>query len=396
MKSFNVQFYCRESKKTKNGTAPLEIAINLNGVRKFINLPYKCYPQEFNRKKQPKELVEYQVNMRKRVNECLNEILAKGEPLTVEKITDYIKTGGYKTYTVEDLFDEYISILEKRVGSTLTKSVFSKYLLVRDLFYTIIDKSADSTTIAPFHVKTFKAICESKYKTSTVGGYLQKLKTILTYGMDNAHIKVNPFTGTKISKGETNIEYLTEEELKYIAELKIENNSLRNARDYFLFECYSGISYCDIMNIDANDIKEDNGVYYIVGKRQKTGKEFTSVLLPGFEKLVVNFDNNLGNNFVLYPDNQGVRKYFRFKKVKIQKINAYLHAIENIYNVPKKLTTHLGRKTYAVLLANKYKCRMELVASALGDSLKITTKHYAKFLRETTVSEIGAQLKIAE
>ena len=66
-----------------------------------------------------------------------------------------------------------------------------------------------------------------------------------------------------------------------------------------------------------------------------------------------------------------------------------------VNNFPKKLTTHLARHTYATLLANKYKCRMEVVASALGDSLKVTVKHYAKFLSETTISEIGSKFKNA-
>ena len=86
-------------------------------------------------------------------------------------------------------------------------------------------------------------------------------------------------------------------------------------------------------------------------------------------------------------------KNLRFKMITNQKENAYLHAIEQILGFPRPLTTHLARHTYATLLANKYKCRMEVVASALGDSLKITTKHYAKFLSETTIQEIGKNIK---
>ena len=62
--SFNVNFYCRESKTTKNGTSPLEIGININGTRKFVSLPFKCFPQEFNRKRQPKEIQDYVASMR--------------------------------------------------------------------------------------------------------------------------------------------------------------------------------------------------------------------------------------------------------------------------------------------------------------------------------------------
>ena len=417
MNTFNIQFYARESKATKNGYAPLEMSVNINGERKFIALPYKCLPSDFNRKKQPKELIDYQANIRKRVNEILVDMVASGEPLTAASLKTYIKNGGYRSHTIENLFDEYFGILRKRIGTTLTKSVYSKYELVRDLFFTIANKDMDASAILPKHIHSFKVTCEGKYRQSTTAGYLTKLKTVIIYAVDNGYLNINPFNGIKITKGQKEIEYLTEDELKYLENLRLENKSLQNVLDSFLFECYSGISFCDLHKLDVNNIREDNGVLYIQGFRQKTGKEFTSVLLPNSERLIevsadginwmrlnewrkqnvrkaLTLSGNLDNRYKLLDIN-GLMKRMGFKMIANQKTNSYLHAIENLCGFPKSLTTHLGRHTYATLLANKYKCRMEVVASALGDSLKITTKHYAKFLSETTISEIGNNIKNA-
>ena len=54
----SIQFYCRKSKENKNGESPLEMSICLNGERKFINLPIKFKPEEFNRKRQPQTIVQ--------------------------------------------------------------------------------------------------------------------------------------------------------------------------------------------------------------------------------------------------------------------------------------------------------------------------------------------------
>ncbi len=43
----NVSFYCRESKKNRDGLAPVELVIILNTRRCFIQLPRKEYPYQF-------------------------------------------------------------------------------------------------------------------------------------------------------------------------------------------------------------------------------------------------------------------------------------------------------------------------------------------------------------
>ena len=135
MQGFNIQFYCRNCKRTKNGQAPLELSVNINGTRKFINLPYKTTPEEFKKKRQQKELVDYMALMRERINVILTEMLRNGEPVTTQALIEYVKTGGYKAYSVENLFNEYLDIQRARVGKNLTQGVFRKYELVKNLFF---------------------------------------------------------------------------------------------------------------------------------------------------------------------------------------------------------------------------------------------------------------------
>ena len=41
-------------------------------------------------------------------------------------------------YTIEDLFNDYMHILSKRVGKDLTQKTYRKYEIARDKFYQII------------------------------------------------------------------------------------------------------------------------------------------------------------------------------------------------------------------------------------------------------------------
>ena len=45
----NVSFYCRESKKNKDGLAPIELSLVINRKRCYVQLPRKEDPAQFKR-----------------------------------------------------------------------------------------------------------------------------------------------------------------------------------------------------------------------------------------------------------------------------------------------------------------------------------------------------------
>lgn len=63
-----------------------------------------------------------------------------------------------------------------------------------------------------------------------------------------------------------------------------------------------------------------------------------------------------------------------------QKYNSALKKIAAEVGIRKKLTSHVGRKTYGTLLLNK-DVPIETVSNLLGhSSIRTTQKHYAKVL----------------
>ena len=47
--TFDITFYCRKSRMNKKGLAPIELAISMNGERRFINLPVTMKPEQFEK-----------------------------------------------------------------------------------------------------------------------------------------------------------------------------------------------------------------------------------------------------------------------------------------------------------------------------------------------------------
>lgn len=370
-----VSFYCRESKTNRQGIAPIEMSIHIGGKRVFINLDRKEQPSAFKKsilQKKPNEVKDYLDATRRNVNTALTEIADRGMPLTTNTLRDYLRGGGFKSLTIADVWDEYMSILSKRVGKSLTIGTIQKYEKVRERFSQSIDFQKPITAIANKTVADFYYTLQKGYSESSAGGMMTKLKSVITYAIDNGYMKINPFSTVRISKGKPTIEYLTENELQLIKAKEMPNMRLKKVRDLSLFQAASGLSYADLALLKPEDMKEtDSGVHYIKGRRAKTGIEYTSVILPfGLE---------------IWRKYSGV-----LPLLSNQRYNSYLKEIEAIVGLEKGLHSHIFRKTYATMLLNRG-VRMETVSKALGhSSTKITQAYYAKMQDSTITSEISS------
>ena len=47
--TLDMTFYCRKCKVNRKGLAPIELAISMNGERRFINLPMTMSPDRFEK-----------------------------------------------------------------------------------------------------------------------------------------------------------------------------------------------------------------------------------------------------------------------------------------------------------------------------------------------------------
>ena len=367
----NVSFYCRESKKNRDGLAPIELVIILNTRRCFIQLPRKEYPSQFKaqlRGKKRTDLIDYLDGIRVRLNEIATSFLMEGQPLTADALKAYFKTGGYVVYTIEDLFNDYMHILSKRVGKDLTQKTFRKYEIARDKFYQIISPKEPVSAITKAVIMDYQASMNRYLDYVTTNGYCQRVKTIVQFGIDNGKIKINPFSGIHLRKGEKSVQFLSEEEVEKIRTTDFHNESLNRVRDLF-FQAASGLSYTDMAKLVPTDFQvTEDGQYYIHDKRNKTGVFYTAVILEqGVEIL---------------------KKYhFKLPILGNHKMNVYLKAIRDLCGIDKPIFSHVARHTYATRCLNRG-IRLEVVAKLLGHSTTRITQHYAKLLKDNILNEV--------
>jgi len=189
----NISFYCRESKKNKDGLAPIELSLVINGKRCFVQLPRKEAPADFKREtnsKKDNDLKDYLRSVRVRLNEIVTTFLRDGEALTAAALRDYFKTGGYVLYTVGDLFDDYMRILAKRVDVDLKPKTYRKYEIARDKFYKILPPTEPVSAITHAVIMDYQASMNQYLDYVTTNGYCQRVKTVVQFGIDNGRLEI--------------------------------------------------------------------------------------------------------------------------------------------------------------------------------------------------------------
>ena len=369
--TFSISYYCRTCKVNKQGLAPLEICININGERTFVNCPVKFFPKDFNKKRQSNEIQTIVNHYRNKVNEIIGDMMHHQQPITASSLKQWIKTGGTKTYTLDMLCTDFLNDLN---CSSMLKR---KYELAFNYFKSVFGADTQLENITIGMCNKLYSDLKEKFLLSTSAGYMAKCKTLFQFAVDNGKMKINPAVTVKINKGTPTISYLTTGDLNKIKSLDLSDyERLDKVRDLMLFQCSTGMAYADLINFNYNMINNVNGVHTYTNNRQKTKVEFTTVILQDGLDVLNKYNGHL-------------------PLISNQRYNSYLKELQKLSGVSTVITTHLCRKTYAHYMLNNG-VRIETVARLLGHSnTNITQKIYCRKTTETIANEVAQIIKVA-
>lgn len=188
-----------------------------------------------------------------------------------------------------------------------------------------------------------------------------------------AHLISSVPEGISLPKGKAKgICFLTKEELALVENVEL-TGSTANARDMFLFACYTGLAYADLSKIKRSDVMLVDGKPYIIDKRKKTDSMYKLRLLPKAMELLERHDYNMAllNNS---------RANHELEKVE-KKIDDEVKMKDKSSAFKKHLSMHVGRHTFATLALSSG-VRIETVSRMLAHADIKTTQIYAKVLQK--------------
>ena len=202
---------------------------------------------------------------------------------------------------------------------------------------------------------------------AAVYNYHRTLRSLLSRAVKLGVIESNVYDRVRgeFRKGiKENVEYLTEDEIAAIESLHpMDGTQMAMARDLFVFQLYTGLSYSDAQAFDIRDYKKVDGKWVNVGERIKTGVSYVSVLLPQAVDVLERYG-------------------MQVPKVNNIQYNASLKVIQQALGIRTKLHSHLARHTFATR-ALRLGAKIENVSRMLGHTNITQTQRYAKVLAQS-------------
>lgn len=214
---------------------------------------------------------------------------------------------------------------------------------------------------------------QPKIGNNTIMKHIQRLRKMIRMAFHMEWIEKDPFVKFKPKLIKKEREFLTETELKRLENLSCSVERLTNVKDLFIFSCYTGISYGDLMLLTKRNIVEgEDGHLWIITNRKKTSTPVKVPLLPPAIHILEKYKNSRRTSFskTLLP------------VLSNQKINSYLKEIAYLSQIKKHLTFHMARHTFATTVTLTNGVPLETVSKLLGHTKLTTTQIYARVIEQ--------------
>lgn len=367
----------RKKEIAKRGVGKVEIRITLSRKEMKCVTVAKCSALEWRDFKNSPEL-EMRVAM---YNDIANQMAKLGEEMTIENFNAHLEVSDSKEEKKKkanalssptgflDFMREHIK-KEKNAPKTLDR----KNQVIRYLEdFGRIKRFCD---VHVYNIVKFNDwLDDGTRELQSIYNYHKVLKKYVRLAYQEDFIPSNPYKDDKckFKRGKSKERVpLLEEELLRIRALEDLTNYECKARDIFVFQAYTGLSYADAQKFEFETMTVlCDGTYFIDGSRLKTGSNFFTPILP--------------------PAIEVLKKYdYKVPKISNQKLNEYLHIIQRHAKIGKSMTSHVARHSFASLTLD-YDVPVYNLSRMLGHKDIKTTMIYAH-LHKKNVKRHGQSL----
>ena len=396
-----VLLYLKKSGLDKSGKAPIMGRITIGRSIAQFSCKLSCNPDLWNPREsrmdgKSHEAVEVNgrlENLLVSIQVAYQSLLSKGCPFDATDVKGLFQGSVQARCMLTERLDMLIKEKESHVGIDIKEGAIHGYHSTRihlqkfiQRKYKVSDLAFSQLTEDFIHEFQHYFLGECGFQESTFYNVATHLKTVCRLAYREGLADTLLFDKAKISKGDNKLpKALDREALDKLKVLRFEDleEEMETARDIFLFACYVGAAYCDLMELSKSHlVRDDEGSLWLKFNRQKTGVLCRVKLLPEAIRLIERFHSDERETllpFIKYKNYQSCLKALRLRA-----------------GISFPFTTHTARHTFATLITLEQGVPIETVSKMLGHSNISMTERYAKVTPQKLFEEFERFLSFTE
>ncbi len=405
LQPLKVRFYPKK-RSLDSTTYTLYMRMVLRGRRTDLSLNYEIGKEDWDDKNQtlrPKHpernfVLNLTNKYRQKALDVYQQLIQRGMAYDVNIIRQKVTGTEHDLAAMEPtlirLFNKMLERKKVLKGANNHPRTVQKYNRCKKHLLEFLEQQYGTDDIRFNHInlqfiEDFEVFLKTDGKCchNTTMKHIQTFKTVFRMATAHGYTDKDPFQRFRIRMEEVVRDYLTDQELDKLIKADLPSEKLENVRDWFLFSCFTGLAYIDLKNLKIKHLHHENCKYWIRTRRQKTNVK-TNVPLLLFPMQII--QRHCPDYRTMEPEEP------IFNIISNQKMNDYLKELAEILKIPKKLTCHIARHTFATTVTLNNGVPIESVSSMLGHKHISTTQHYAKMLDkklEEDMDVLGKKLK---
>ncbi len=396
-----VLLYLKKSGLDKSGKAPIMGRITLGRSIAQFSCKLSCNPDLWNPREsrmdgKSREAVEVNgrlENLLLSIQSAYQSLLTRGCPFDATDVKEQFQGSVQTRCMLIERLDVLIKEKESHIGIDIRKESMASYHSTRihlqefiQKKYKVSDLAFSQLTENFIHEFQQYFLGECGFQESSFYNVATHLKTVCRQAYREGVADILLFDKVKISKGNKKLPKALDrgafEKLKTLHFEELEEE-METARDIFLFACYTGAAYCDLMELDKSHlVRDDEGSLWLKFNRQKTGVPCRVKLLPEAIRLM---EKLYSDERETLPPFMGYATY-----------QSYLKALRLRAGISFPFTTHTARHTFATLITLEQGVPIETVSKMLGHSNVSMTERYAKVTPQKLFEEFDRFLSFTE
>ena len=396
-----VLLYLKKGTRDRSGKAPIMGRITLGRSVAQFSCKLSCNPDLWNPREsrmdgKSREAVEVNGrldNLLLTVQASYQSLLAKGSPFDATDIKEHFQGSVQARCMLIERLDLLVKEREKHVGIDLKARSMYNYRSARNRLQEFIRQQYNAADLAfsqltEGFIYEFQTFCLGRcgLQESTFFGTASLLKTVCRLAYREGLTDVLLFNKVRVERGDKKtpkaLDKAAMEKLKALYFDSLEED-METSRDVFLFACYIGAAYCDLMALNPEHlIRDDEGALWLKFNRQKTGVLCRVKLLPEALQLMNKLHDESRDTLLPHIH------YITYQ--------SHLKALRLRAGITQPFTTHTARHTFATLITLEQGVPIETVSKMLGHSTVRMTERYAKVTPQKLFEEFDRLIAFTE